>query len=183
MRNWLAALLSLFGLVPAVAVAAPPPASQEAEMARELRAMAFGLSAADIGVTRENHAPEVWGVLMETSSDEGYFPLVVLADGSTSLYFSNGGGVIGSGDHDAVRRAGTAYLVLAEKSLPATTVTTSTAPPAPGETRFHLLTFVGMRSYAAPEIELGEGRDPLSPLFQAAHAVITAVRRADGESR
>ncbi len=181
MRHWLAALLSLFGVVPAAA--SPPPASQAVEMVRELRSMAFGLTAADIGVTRENHAAAVWGVLMETRLDEGYFTLVVLADGSTSLYYSTGGGVIGSGDHDAVRRAGIAYLAQAEQALPATTAATSTAPPAPGETRFHLLTFDGMRSYAAPEIELGEGRDRLAPLFHAAHAVITAVLQTDGESR
>ena len=51
-------------------------------------------------------------------------------------------------------------------------------PPADGETRFFFLTFDGIRSYAAREVELGEERDSLSPLFHAGHSVITAVRQA-----
>lgn len=51
-------------------------------------------------------------------------------------------------------------------------------PPADGETRFFFLTFDGIRSHAAREVELGEERDSLSPLFHAGHSVITAVRQA-----
>ena len=39
----------------------------------------------------------VWGVLMETGYPEAVASLVVIADGTVSLYFSNGGGIIGVG--------------------------------------------------------------------------------------
>ena len=40
------------------------------------------------------------------------------------------------------------------------------------------MTFDGTRSYTAKERDLGEGKDKLSELFHAAHAVIAAVRTA-----
>ena len=48
--------------------------------------------------------------------------------------------------------------------------------PAVGEVRFYLLTYAGLRSAAGIEEELGSGKHELSPLFFAAHRVISAVR-------
>ena len=38
-------------------------------------------------------------VLMETGYPEAVATLVVVTDGSASIYFSNGGGIIGAGEH------------------------------------------------------------------------------------
>lgn len=142
----------------------------------DLREMVFGLSAHDIGITRDNYPRKVWGVIMETGLDSGYYTLVVLADGSTSLYFSSGGGIIGAGEYPAVHAASAEFLAAANRGVAQARPATSHPPPAEGETVFYFLTFSGMQTWHAREQDLGGGRDPLSDLFRAAQATITAIR-------
>ncbi|MBL4575724.1 MAG: hypothetical protein JKY51_06460 [Opitutaceae bacterium] len=47
---------------------------------------------------------KVWAVMMETGFPESAYTLIASADGSASIYFSNGGGIIGAGEHENVRR-------------------------------------------------------------------------------
>jgi hypothetical protein len=65
-----------------------------ADVYRGLRAQALQLTAAQVGP-----ADAVFGVLMETGYPEAVVSLVALSDGTASLYFSNGGGIIGTGGH------------------------------------------------------------------------------------
>jgi hypothetical protein len=115
---------------------------------------------------------------METGMDAGFYTLVVLADGTTSLYFSNGGGIIGAGEKSEVREASRQFIGWGNRFVASAESSPSTQPPAKGSTKFFFLTFDGIRSYSAPEVELGEERDALAPLFHAGHAVIAAVRHA-----
>jgi hypothetical protein len=175
MRKIFAALLSVLGIGQA---AAQPPAHSPEPITADLRAMVLNLSPDEIGLTPDNFPHRAWGVVMETGMDRGYYTLVVLADGTTSLYFSNGGGIIGAGERPEVRAASQQFIGVGNRLLTSAQPSTSTEPPTAGNTKFFFLTFDGVRSYAAPEIELGEERDDLAPLFHAGHAVITAVRQA-----
>jgi hypothetical protein len=176
MRNFFVTLLVALGIGSASAAQAPktPPA----KMSSNLRAMVFNLSAGDIGVTPDNYHHKVWGVVMETGLDTGYYTLVSLADGSTSLYFSTGGGIIGAGEHPGARDASAAFISTANHDLAQARSSTDHTPPAKGETVFYFLTFDGTKVYHAPEEDLGKGQDKLSNLFYAAQATITAIREA-----
>jgi hypothetical protein len=88
-----------------------------AETIRGLRQHALTVSAADLGLGPTADRPQVWGVVMETGYPEAVATLVVLGEETTSLYFSNGGGVIGAGEHAAVRAAGEILLASAEQYL------------------------------------------------------------------
>jgi len=114
-----------------------------AETIRGLRQHALTVSAADLGLGPTADRPQVWGVVMETGYPEAVATLVVFGEGSTSLYFSNGGGVIGAGEHAAVRAAGEILLASAEQYLDGFTVTAATPLPGVGQVRFYLRTFTG----------------------------------------
>lgn len=174
MIKLISTLLSALGVATANA---QPPVASEMPVTGELREMALGLRAKDIGVTPALFHQRAWGALMETGIQEGYYTLVVLADGTTSLYFSTGGGIIGAGEHSNVREASEQFIGLANRLLDSSAPARSTPPPKNGETVFYFLTFDGVRTYSAPEIELGEERDTLSPLFHAGHAIIAAARK------
>ena len=75
-----------------------------------------------------------------------------------------------------VRKAGGELLTTANLFLESAAPASSTPPPAQGQTTFYFLTFDGIRAYTAPEEELGYQRDRLSPVFHAAHSVITELR-------
>lgn len=147
------------------------------QAARELRSMVLKLSAADIGVTLDSFPQQVWGMVMETGSCAGHYSLVALADGTTSLYFSSGGGVIGAGERPEVRQASHHFIERGNEFLTQAKPCNSTEPPNAGMTQFFFLSFEGIRSYIAQEVSLGEMQDPLSPLFHAGHAVITKIRQ------
>jgi len=149
-----------------------------AEAIRGLRQRALTVEATELGLAPTAGRPHVWGVLMETGYPEAIATLVVLAEGSTSLYFSNGGGVIGAGEHEAVRVASESLLSTAETQLAHLEGVVATPPPDIGRVRFYLRTFAGTVGAGANEADLGEGRHILSPLFHSAHAVITAIRES-----
>ena len=153
----------------------PKPDSSEAS--RELRHQALTVAASDLGLAPTAARPNVWGILMETAYPEGVATLVVLADGTTSLYFSGGGGVIGAGDHDSVRGAGEMVLSATEAHLSHFVTAGETPLPDVGRVRFYVRTFDGIKGAEADEEDLGEGRHPLSPVFHAAHDVIGAIRQ------
>jgi len=72
------------------------------------------MSPARLGVFPSEALPNVWGVLMETGYSPAVVTLVALADGTTSLCFGSGGGVIGAEKYGAVREATAAFIAAAE---------------------------------------------------------------------
>lgn len=148
-----------------------------AEVAAGLRENVFSVKPEEIGLVR-SPAARVWGLVLETGYDEGAATLIAFRDGTTSLYFSSGGGVIGAGEHDTVRTASLEWLDSADAFL-AHFVPTSQHPlPGRGRVRFYARTFDGLLFAEANEDDLGEERHPLSPLFYGGHRVITRLREA-----
>lgn len=118
----------------------------------------------------------VAAALMEMAIPGGSASLVVVCDGSVSLYLSNGGGVIGAGAHDDVRVAAEAFLTRAAELYPQASPTDAFPLPEEGRVRFQLRTSRGDRTIEASETGLGSGEHPFSPLFLQGHAVIAAIR-------
>jgi hypothetical protein len=155
--------------------------SDPAEVARRLREQVFSLPAYEAGVSPAPGHEHVWSVLMETGYPEAVASLVTIADGTTSLYFSSGGGVIGAGDHAAVREAAAVFIAAADANVNAFLPAAEHPLPDTGRVRFYVRTFDGLLTAEADEDDLGENRHHLSPLFHLGHAVIAAVHEASPE--
>ena len=140
----------------------------------ELRKRALHLVPAEVGIQTTAH--EAWGVVMDTTYPQGSATLVSLIDGTASIYFSGGGGVIGGGAHEAVVNAAQSFVQQASRSLNHLGESPNEELPPVGYTRFFVLSPVGIRFAEALENDLGEGRHDLSPLFHAGHEVITQLR-------
>jgi hypothetical protein len=147
-----------------------------AAMMRRLREQALRVSAHDLEITPSELRPRVWGALMELGYATGIATLMSLADGTTSLYFSNGGGVIGAGEQAAVREAAEAFLDSAEAHLDEFQPVEATPTPRIGRVRLYARTFQGTLGIEATDEELSRDLHPLSAVFHAGHAVITAIR-------
>jgi hypothetical protein len=156
----------------------PKQSDDPAAVPQRLRAQALTCTAQDIGVGPSDAGPRIFGILMETAYPEAVATLVVFTDGTTSMYFSTGGGVIGAGAHDSVRETHARLFAQAEALIDEFAPARDTPLPGPGRVRFYLRTFQGTLSAEAAEDDLGYGRHALSELFYAGHAVITAVREA-----
>lgn len=152
------------------------PAYELAEIYTDMRQQVLELNAEKIGELKDK---PVWAVLMETGYPEAAVTLVAVADGAASLYFSNGGGIIGAGEHANVRPASLGLVTMAEGFLPQMKKVEKFPVPKPGMTYFYVVTPKGIFTYTAKEDDLGEERDKLSKLFHQGHELIGQMRIAE----
>jgi len=115
-------------------------------------------------------------LLMEDVHAPAVVTLATVCDGTTSLYFSNGGGILGAGEVPAVAAASRRWLEAGLGFLPSLAAAAEPRPPEPGTTQFVAVTRDGLRVATAPEAELGERRNPLWPLFYAGQGVLSEIR-------
>jgi hypothetical protein len=144
----------------------------------ELRARALGLDVASI----QTPDGEPWRgaavAMMEIGLASGVASFLAIADGTVSMYTSVGGGVIGAGEHAAVRGAAERFRVVAADARHHLQWTTEFPLPTPGEVRFHVRMGDDAWTGAASESALRTGRQPLSELYAAGQDLITEVRLA-----
>jgi hypothetical protein len=105
--------------------------------------------------------------------------LVAFDDGTTSLYLSSGGGIIGAGAHEAVKQAAAQFRSSATAERARFAAVTQFELPSDGRSVFYLVTDTAtLSSGSIANAELQRGAHPLSRLANQAQAVIGAVRQA-----
>ena len=141
----------------------------------QMRAQALALRPSSVGLKPE--AGPMWGFVMDVvTSNTDWYALVVLADGSTSLYTSSTFGIIGGGAHETVREAAALLWSTAEGLVDVFEPSDDTTLPPAGSTALRLLRFDGPRTLVGPDAELGAGQHPASPVCYAAHEVLGRLR-------
>lgn len=139
-----------------------------------LRNNVFNLKVEDIGLTLAK-CPQVWGVMMELGYPEVIVSLVVLADGSCSVYLSDGSGAVGCGLYSEVRQSAANMLHVAQRMIPYCTPAGSHPLPEDSRVRFYLLSLQGVLTVEASRHELDEGATEMAELYYAGHAVIGMI--------
>jgi hypothetical protein len=142
----------------------------------DLRGLILHMKPEQINVSRSSEIPNVWGVMMEIGMGGAVVTVVSLADGTTSMYFSSGGGIIGAGQHEEVALASKMFIGAAERCLELIPQSIACPMPAQGNVRFHLLTFDGYRSVENVENEIQKPSHPLYRIYESGQWVITKVR-------
>src|SRR6185369_7348979 len=99
----------------------------------------------------------VLAVLMETGYPEAVATLAAVVDGSASLYFSNGGGIIGGGEKPGPNAAARKLVAQAAKFEAACALATEFPLPQKAHTRFYIITQSGVLTAEAREENLGKG--------------------------
>jgi hypothetical protein len=156
----------------------PKPKADPAEVVRSLREQALRIAPAEINEWAGAGQTQVWGALMEIGYPEAAATLVTFIGGTTSLYFSNGGGIIGAGERAGVKETAKQFLALADTLVDNFTLTDEYPLPQAGRVRFYVRTFDGVKTAEADEQDIGQQKDPLSELYYAGHRVIAAIRES-----
>lgn len=121
---------------------------------------------------------EPYGALMEMVISDSAVTLACFADGDAGLYYQSGGGMVGGGAHENVRKAAKDFLALAGKAVPRMIKTASHPLPAPGRVRFYVLTPKGVLTTETDREALGEeARNDLSALFYSGQEVVAQMRQ------
>lgn len=149
---------------------------EPAQVYLQLRQRVFSLTPEEVNIPPTHDPRQVWAVVMETGFEVGSATLVCLADGTTSLYYSTGGGMLGSSDYAPIAEAARLLVARAQELLTHMDPTTGQPLPQVGQVSFHLLTFEGIFSASARRDELLAGGHALSPLFDRAQDSLTQLR-------
>jgi hypothetical protein len=128
--------------------------------------------------------PGSWVALMEMGTGGGVASVVAVSDGTTSLYTSTGGGLIGAGDHATVAETNRAFLATIEQLRAVIPATDACPLPGEGEVRFSVRWPDGTQGSAVAEANLlASGGHQLSDAFAAGQDVITVMREIDEDSK
>ena len=158
------------------AVRAQKSPANAAEVTAGLRQQALTSPAKDLGIPLSAHQPFL--VLMDMGYSKAVVSVVATEAGDASIYFSTGGGIIGGGGHEGVRKAASQFVAESAKYISAFKASNDFSSPAAGDVRFVVRTPEAVLvSPDVVETELGNGKHALSPLFYAAQHVIAQLRQ------
>jgi hypothetical protein len=149
-----------------------------AEIYGKLRDQALGFGSTEIKAPPVVPGGRALGVIMDIGYETAVLSIMGLADGTTSMYISNGGGTLGIGDHEQAAASSKRWVEVAE-TAPGLVEAEDDSLPAEGRVRFNILTTGRRLEAEAPEDELASGSHPLSALYAAGQDVITEIRLVD----
>lgn len=147
-----------------------------AEVYRGLRDQALDLANTDL---EGAPAADPRALVMDAGTGDATYTLLAVADGTLSLYFSNGGGMIGAGNYPNPGQAATTVVAESAAFRPLLEPGADPTLPGPGRVRISIVRSGSISTGEFDERELGENRSPLSPLFHRAHHLIAIVRRVE----
>src|SRR5262245_15450288 len=144
-----------------------------------LRKAALKVTEATVGKAPPEH-PDLLGAVIDIPSRGGIASVVAMADGTTSMYTSTGGGTIGAGAHEAVARATHALLATLQELIEMFPADERVDLPPADMVQITLVTHVGRRRANVPAAAFwGNEPSTVVELIAAIHDVISAIRRID----
>jgi hypothetical protein len=146
----------------------------------DLRTMVFGIDLGELGPRKADTIDRVWGVVMEAGCPEAVATLLALSDGTVSLYFSSGGGMIGLGDHEEIANAAQRLIALAARAAPSCDYASEFPLPRKGYTRFYLMTYSGVLTVEIDEQRLWLDTE-CAPIFDRGHELLGMIRSISDE--
>lgn len=134
-------------------------------------------SPSELGIPPSAIRDGIYGAAMEMVMGSTPVTLVVLGEGTTTLYLADGGEISGGGLDSAVRKASADFLSAA-RTMKAQFRTARGPASNDGKTvSFSLLTTNGVMRVEAPLQQLSAQKGPLAPLFTRGQNVVTELRK------
>ncbi len=125
------------------------------------------------------HPDDVRCVVMDWGIAGGVATLAAFEDGATSLYLSTGGGIIGGGAHESVRRVAALFREEGSRLKDEFSAVTAFPFPPSGKVQFYQVTDAAtLGSALCSANDLASGTHQFSALGNTAQAVISELRDA-----
>lgn len=173
-----------------LAATATAPRKPKAERSPEevyasLRKQAFASGPERLGLSGAVAEGQAYGGIMEMGLSSSVVTVVCLANGEASVYYQTGGGMVGGGGHENVRKVAKGFVEKLQRAVPAMRPSTEQPLPGADQIRFYALTLKGVLCTEKSRQQLGEfleekttvGPDAeLASLFRAGQMVVTEMR-------
>jgi hypothetical protein len=187
MRRTLLSLLASFAAIPHLARAERSASGRhEVRDGRTNREAAVALRNAvlrrELFQDESGASEELGCVVMEWNiKEENVATIAAFDDGTVSMYYNWGGGILGAGDRPAVQVAAQRFRSEAARSRAHFRVTSSFPFPPSKLTAFYIVTRQAtLLAGPFPERELSASNHRLSQLWSYGQELITAIRKASG---
>lgn len=143
-----------------------------------MRKLAFTIKPEDMDIKIGNDY-QVYGAVVDMGVDANKIAtMVCFIDGTTSLYFSDGGGIIGAGQHESVKNAVSTFLENCFSSLPVTENADNIDNlPAENQHTFYLFTKAGIFTITINLHDVKKCKEYQS-LFTHSQIVLNEIRKA-----
>ena len=140
-----------------------------------LRYGALTITREQAGIPTPPSDNPVWAVLMEIGHPRVTETLALVSDGTSSVYMSDGDGVIGGHGYANVRKANSDFFKLVKRDWRHLQPTEAAPVPEIGHILFYARTDQGLLVSGGPQESFITGQHVLSELFQAGHEAITQL--------
>ena len=155
----------------------PKNKNQKDNVYGELRRQVLNLTPGDVEGSSEF---PVYAAIVDMDMGRAVATLACVADGTTSLYYSTGGGLIGMGQrYEKVRKATLMFLTQATQVLPSLTKTTEFPLPTEGKHFAYLLTEQGVYTQEIDPNKTDPSSKEAYLLFALSQFVLTTMRETD----
>jgi hypothetical protein len=150
---------------------------EAADTYKGFRNLVFSSAPGKMGLEPSKNSNPVWGILCDIGNPEGVLTILALGDGTVSVYYSNGGAVIGLGAHEGPRKAARELLKIAPQFLKECKPTNDYPLPRKGYTRFYIFTFEAILTVEVKLTKLISDRHPhkLLPLYVKTDELFSAI--------
>jgi hypothetical protein len=119
-------------------------------------------------------------VVADWGDAQGATTMVAVADGSASVYRSDGGGSMGGGQaHPEIHAAALKAIEVATAVQPSMQRTSEYPPAGPGKVSFYLVTDAGVFTATAAQDELAANRSTYSALAAAMRDIEAEYKKAE----
>ena len=117
-----------------------------------------------------------WNLGRGDRPEAGIATVVALADGTTSMYLSSGGGTIGAGEHEHIANMSKALVSLAASMIDEFPPVPDAPLPGDARTALVLLTYDGLRRVEEDNRSFAEGRAPTTEVANGFQEIIHNLR-------
>ena len=159
----------------------PKPQKSPEEVYMDLRRKALETSPMHLGPAGDVKEDEAYALLMEMGIGNTVMTLASFANGDASVYYKNGGGMVGGSSHEPIRKAAKDFVLLAQKALPRMKKTTDYPAPSPDSVRFYALTPKGVFTVETSRQSLGDAQNALAAMYYGGQEVVSQMRQVQEE--
>lgn len=163
---------------------APPKTKLDKNIYEDLKRMAYNVRYDQLNLPDAGNKEVLYGTMMDWDYEgRAIITLLTFKTGDVSLYFSSGTMMIGAGQHDDVKKAGSIFLQKAEALLPNASNSDTALTSEKGVLKFYLLTNKGKYTIKDKMENVYNHSSPLADMFDEANKLITLIRLAEEKTK
>lgn len=147
----------------------------------DMRKMALEVTAEQLGLQIPNDSIKVYGIITDLDMNGGTVTIVTYVTGDTSIYLSSGGGYIGAGQHESVRKVAKEFVDNGHLISFKGKQYENTDLPTNGNANFYFLSNARNTKITESIVKMESGESEFSKLFAELNNVMTEIRLKSGQ--